>query len=177
MKQKILYIIAVFILLFSCDIQKKALKTKSSTETKKDIVSESVKVTEEKREGGKIISHIKPIEQRERDSNGNLKELIDVIKEGGLTKTIYYKPDGKVDVECTADEIWTRIEEKINQRDNTIVEADVKEKDKEKEEKFDSSFIIYIILGVIFIVLIVAFFGFKLLSQNTKALNLLLGSK
>lgn len=172
MKRKIIILISI-IFLYGCDTTKKAIKTKTDTTTQNDIVKESTKVTETKREGGTIKSDIIPLEDRERDENGNIKELIETLRDGALTKTIYYKPDGNVDVECTADEIWTRIEEKLNERDNSITEEQIKEKDRSKEVDFQSQVILYGFAGIGLIVAIIAFFGFRFLNQNTKILNII----
>lgn len=170
----ILLIVSILFTLFSCDIQKKAVKSKRDTTTQNDIVKESTKVTEEKREGGSIKSEIIPIQERERDENGQIKELIQTLRDGGLTKTIYYKPDGRVDVDCTADEIWTRIEEKLNERDNSVTETEVKEKEREKEENFDSSVILYFMGGIVILGLGGLFIMLYFANKHTKILNLLL---
>lgn len=157
----------LFALLFftSCEIQKKAFKDKTNTETQNDIVRESTEVTQEKREGGNLHTGIIPESERARDENGDIKELIQTLKDGGLTKTIYYKPDGTVDVDCTADEIWIRIEKRLNERDTSTSEINSKVKDKEKTEKLSSSIVLYGFLGIGFIIMIVAFFGFRYLKS------------
>ena len=148
MKTKNILYVLLILLVVSCSASKTKTRKQTDTEQKNDIVTESTKVTEEKREGGNIVSHIKPIEKRERDENGDIKELIEEIRDGGLTKTIYYKPDGSVDVECTADEIWKRIEEKQRQKDESIINTDIKEATKEKESMLNGTFIIYVFLGL-----------------------------
>lgn len=158
----------------SCDIQKKALKSKSLTEQKNDIEKQEVTVTEETRPGGSVKGSIIPEEKRERDDNGFYKELIQKLTDGGATQTIYYKPDGTVDVDCTADEIWTRIEKRLNERDNTIIDTETKEKEKEKTENFDSSVIVYFMIGAVLLGSVITFLFFRLLSKNTQALTTLL---
>lgn len=172
--KKTLFILFVWIMFFSCDTTKKAIKSKKETTTQNDIAKESSEVIETKREGGTLKTDIIPYEERERDANGDIKELVQTLKDGGLTKTIYYKPDGKVDVECTADEIWTRIEKKLNERDNSLTEKQSKDKDQLKEVDFQSEIILYGFIGLALIVAVIAFFGFRFLGQNTKALNTVL---
>jgi hypothetical protein len=111
-----------------------------------------VRNIQEKRKGGEIKTEIIPIENRERDENGDLKELVKTIKEGGLTKTVIYRPDGKVDVECTADEIYRLIEEKIQQREQSITSEQTKEKNKQKEEVFNPTQFVF---GFIFLVVLI----------------------
>lgn len=169
--KKLIFISVFAVYLFGCDTTKKAVKTKTDTTTKNDIIKESTTVTETKSEGGNLKTEITPLEDRERDSNGEIKELVEVLKDGGLTKTIYYKPDGKVDVECTADEIWTRIEQQLNERDNSIKEETKKDKDRSKEVDFQSEVILYAFAGLALIIAVIAFFGFRFMSQNTRAMN------
>lgn len=146
---------------FSCDIQKKAIKTKEATQKQNDIVKQSVKVTEEKRPGGKIKTSILPEKDREKDENGNFKQFIQELRDGALTKTIYYKQDGGVDIDCTSDEIWKRIEERLQERDNSKINTQVTEKKREKEETFKTAVIPFVILGLGIIFLIWKVFSRK----------------
>jgi len=132
----------------SCRIKKDAVKTKTSTEKQNDINRKITKVTEQKREGGNIKTSVLPEEKRERDENGNFKEFVQLLKDGALTKEIHYKSDGTIDIDCTADEIWTRIEERLDERDKSIIKTDTKEKVKSKDESFGNSILIYIALVI-----------------------------
>jgi hypothetical protein len=152
-----LKIILLSILVYSCSVKKDSAKKKIKSVEAKDVNTEIVRSIQEKRKGGKITTEIIPVEKRERDENGELKELIETIKDGGLTKTVIYRPDGKVDVECTADEIYRLIKEKIKQQDNSIVKEEVKEKQKQKEEKFNPAPFIFGLIGLA-IILLVGFF-------------------
>ena len=167
--------ISVFLILslciIGCDTTKQAQKNKTDTETKNNIIKESFKVTETKRQGGDIKTTIIPENKRERELDGSIKELTQTIRDGGLTKTIYYKPDGSVNVDCKADEIWERIEEKLNEKDLSTKKEIEKEKNKTKDVDFQSEVILYGFLGIGFIVAIISFFLFRYLNQNTKALN------
>jgi len=174
MKKTILLILITAALTVACDTTKTAIKSKTETEKKNDVTSFSTKVTEEKRPGGLITTRIIPENQREKELDGSIKELTQTIKDGGLTKTIYYKPDGSIDVDCTADEIWQRIEERLSVRDLSTTNEKTKDKDSKKEVDFNASVILYGFLGLGFIVAIIAFFLFRYLNQNTKALNTIL---
>lgn len=170
------YIFIMLLMLFvlGCDIQKQALKNKTTTDQKNDINKEAVTITEESSKGGTVKASILPESQREKDENGFYKELIQKLTDGGATQTVYYKPDGTVDLDCTADEIWKRIESRLIEKDNSTTTTDTVQKEKEKTENFDSSIILYVMLGLAFMVLIVSFFGFKLLNKNTQALTAVL---
>jgi hypothetical protein len=151
--KSIFKIIILSILVCSCAVKKESTKKKVKKVEAKDVSTEIVRSIQEKREGGQIKTEIIPIEKRERNENGELKELIKTIKNGGLTKTVVYRPDGKVDVECTADEIYRLIEEKIKQSDNSFITQEIKEKEKQKEEKFNPTpfFVSLIVLALLFI--------------------------
>lgn len=172
--KKVIFLLIIAIGLTSCDTTKKAVKSKTNTLKKNDITEVSTKVSETKRDGGEVFTTIKPESQREKELDGSIRELTQTIKDGGLTKTIYYKPDGSVDVDCTADDIWLRIEEKLNKKDLSTEQTDTKEKEKDKQVEFKTEIILYGFLGIGFIVAIIAFFLFRYLNQNTKALNTIL---
>ncbi|WP_064967973.1 hypothetical protein [Tenacibaculum ovolyticum] len=172
MKNVIHLLIVVF--LCSCSVTKDLTKTKKSTDIKKDVSTLITKVTEEKRPGGVLQAPITPLSERPRAENGDLKAFIQKYKDGGLTKTIYYKPDGTVDVKCLADEVFRRIEEQTNIQDSSEIAIDEKNKTKKKEEKIMSEILLYIVLGVVLIFFIIAFFMYKTLKQNKAILNALL---
>ncbi len=141
-------------ILSACGLKKEVKKSTRDTEVQNDKQSIATTVTEEKRDGGSIRTGILPVDMRPRDEFGALEELVQEIKDGGLTKTIYYKPDGTVDVDCTADEIWTRIEKRLEERDNskTITEESSKKKDEDME--FNPQYLLYGLALVIFLALV-----------------------
>lgn len=170
-----LFVIYVLVgLAVSCDISKAAVKSKTSTDQQNDVTKTGTIITEALRPGGTVKGSIIPEAQREKDENGFYKELIQKLTDGGATQTIYYKPDGTVDYDCTADEIWSRIEQRLEERDKSTTITETKDKASEKTEDFDSSVILYVMGGFALMVLIIAFFGFKLLNKNTQALTAVL---
>lgn len=117
-------------LLRKVDNKKSDIKENTQTETTTN------RTIEEKVEGGKIKSDIKPESEREKDSlTGLYKELVETFKDGGLTKTIYYKPDGSVAVDCEHEAFLRRIIEQILEKEDSQKEEKVQEKDSEKELK------------------------------------------
>jgi len=169
----IIYLLCGLFLFTGCDIKKQAIKSKAEVQEQTDTVETATKVTEEKREGGQIQTPIIPYEDRERDTSGAIKELIQEIKDGGLTKTITYRPDGGVDVECTADEIWVRIEEQLEKRESKQRAEETLQKQKEKEESFDSTAFLYGVLGFAVIVLGAIFIVLRMVLSQGKALKVL----
>ena len=178
-------IIFVFLLLsfLTCESSKQAVKNKTSTEVetqqneRRDITNESSKVTERRVEGGSLSSDIIPLEKRERDDSGAIKLLIDEIKDGGLTKTIYYKPDGSVSVECKLAELFETIQEENRQTDNSIIlrfeqlEQSIKDKDSSKETSTKDSFIWALFGSVVVIMLFAMFLFYKVIDKRLKALD------
>lgn len=150
-----------------CESSKQAIKSKQDIEqttqenTQNDIKTQSKTTTERTVEGGTISGDIIPLEDRERDDSGAIKELIQELKEGGLTKTVYYRPDGTVNVECKLAEMFERIQEENIKTDNSIIarldtlDQQIKNKDKTKETEFKDT---AIVAGLF------AAFGFQILS-------------
>ncbi len=177
------YLVFVFIFIFSsCEVTKQSLKNKSSTDkivntdTVLDTEKTSKTITERVVEGGEINSTIKPEDERERDENGLLIDLIQEIKDGGLTKTIHYKPDGSVDVDCRLAEMFERIQQENVERDNSIIsimenlEQRLVVKEKEKTESISSSAFIYFFIGMaLFVVIVMAVF-FKMIKSHLPVL-------
>lgn len=172
--KKLVIIIVCFIFFSSCSILKEAQKEKTNTEIENDITSKGNKITEEKVKGGKIESDILPESQREKDENGLFKEFIQTFVNGGLTKTIIYKPDGSVHTTCEQEEIYRKVIENYIIQDKSRLEQETKDKQSKKEEKINSEIVLYFMFGFALIVLILAFFGFKILSKNTAILNKML---
>ncbi|PKH50869.1 hypothetical protein CXF68_09295 [Tenacibaculum sp. Bg11-29] len=172
MKNVIHLLIIVF--LCSCSVTKDFTKDKKSTDIKKDVRTQTTKVTEEKRPGGILEAPITPLDERPRTDSGELKAFIQKYKDGGLTKTVYYKPDGSVDVKCLADEVFRRIEEQTNIQDSSEIAIDEKNKTKKKEEKIMPEILLYIVLGMVLVFFIMTFFMYKTLNQNKAILKAIL---
>lgn len=171
----------VFILMLivsSCTVLKQATKDKSATDklTNTDTVVDTEKtsktITERVVEGGDINTTIPPESERERDENGLLKDLIQEIKDGGLTKTIHYKPDGSVDVDCRLAEMFERIQQENVERDNSIIsimenfEERLVKKESEKTESVSPTVLIYFFVGMALFVVIVMVVFFKMIKSQ-----------
>lgn len=175
---RLLFFLLCIFILTSCEITKRATKQKTetqketTTDTQVDKFNESKTVTERTIEGGNIRTEIIPINERERDETGAIKELVQEIKDGGLTKTIYYKPDGSVDVDCRLAEMFERIEQENIERDNSIIttvenlEQQIKFKDSEKTEETSTSFIWAGMIGIVIILGGAMFLIFKILNSR-----------
>jgi len=178
------YAFILLLLLSGCKVLKQSQKTKDDISSskqlteQKDITTSQSKVTTRKREGGQLITDIIPLEERPRDENGNLKELIQTLKDGGLTKTIYYRPDGSATVNCDTADILERIEETLTTKDKSIIkrldnfERWVLQKEKEKEESISPITILYFMIGLAIVFGVGLLIVFRQLKSYSKALEL-----
>ncbi len=64
-------------------------------------------------------------------------------------------------VECQSGAI-----EELTRTNRELMEV-IKDKENEKEEKFDSSFVLYIMFGLVIVMIVAMFFVFKYISKNT----------
>lgn len=155
MKSFILKIVLIsgLFLVVSCDITKSASKTKFDTTLKDDLE------TKRMRKGDSIGYY--------PDRNIILKDttIYRVSKENTVLRTVYDSSGNISSVECTAAQI-----EELTRR-NILLEQEVKEKDSTKEENFDSSFILYIIIGVVVLGMFAMILMFVLINKNTKAVT------
>ena len=146
-------IIIIFILsLFSCDIQKKAIKTKTDR-TVNELTERTIK------RKGDTVTYIIP--------NIKLKDttIYTINRQGTTLKTVYDNKGQLSQIDCFSSLI------EITERTERMMQEFIKDKNSEKTEDFDSSFIFYIMLGIVLMFLILVIFGFKYLNQNTKAVS------
>ena len=133
-------IIFLAILLSGCKITKDKLRENKHTES--NITKQSTIVTDIKRDGGsvkKVISKLLP--PREKDT-------VFVVSKGTATQTIIYRKDGTIEADCQCEEIWEHIEEKLNERDLSVIDYQKREKHKE-EQGFSDTMLLYIVLGLV----------------------------
>ena len=149
---KIKFIIVLVLVFFSCDIQKRALKNKEQRQ-----VSELTE-TSIKRKGDTVTYTVPKIVLKDTT-------IYTVNRQGTTLKTVYDNTGKISDVDC-----YTSMIDEVTKINKQLVEA-IKNKDQEKTETFDSTIVLYIMLGIGIIVLTLAFFGFKLLNQNTSAIT------
>lgn len=151
---EILLIGSLLFTLFSCDIQKKAIKNKEDRTVKEQ--TETVT----KRLGDTVIYTVPKIVYKDT--------TIYTVNRQGTTLRTVYDSSGKIDqIECFSSMI-----EEITRSNKELVEV-IKEKDKEKTEDFDSSFILYGFLGLGVMLALVLFVFLHFANKNTKLLNVL----
>jgi hypothetical protein len=157
MKVNIWYSVALIVLVLtfsSCDISKRAIKNK----TDRELNESSETIT--KRIGDTVSYKIPNIIFKDTT-------IYTVNKQGTTLRTVYNESGQISQIDCFASMI-----EEINRTNKQLIEA-IKDKDSEKTEKFDSTVILYIMIGLSLIVLIVAYLGFKTLNKHSLLLDAL----
>ena len=155
--KKLIYIIAVFFLISSCDIQKKAIKNKQDR-TISELEERTIK-----RKGDTVIYTI---------PNVILKDttIYTVNRQGTTLRTVYNDSGNISKIECFSSLI------EITERLERMTEEVIKSKDSEKTEEFDSSFILYIIIGVVVLGSFALFLMYKTLNKNSQAITAVLNN-
>jgi len=152
--KKILFL-GLLILLSSCDIQKKAIKTKQD-KTVSEIEERTIK-----RKGDTVSYTIPKVTYKDTT-------IYTVNRQGTTLRTVYNDSGNVSQIECFSSLI------EITERLERMTEEVIKSKDREKTEAFDSSFILYIIMGVVALGSVALFLGYKTINKNSKAIELIL---
>ena len=150
---KKLFCLLIFFMLFaSCDILKKSTKEKEDVSIKDNIETKTFRK-------GDSVSF--------RPGNIMFKDttIYRVSKENTVLRTVYDNNGNIRDIDCYA----SRIEE-LTKR-NFELEQSKKDKQKEKEEKFDSSFILYIVGGIVVLGIVALLLFYKTINKNSKAIE------
>jgi hypothetical protein len=155
--KKLIYIIAVLFLTSSCDIQKKAIKNKQDR-----TISELEERTIKRK--GDTVTYTIP--------NVILKDttIYTVNRQGTTLRTVYNDSGNISQIECFSSLI------EITERLERMTEEVIKSKDSEKTEDFDSSFILYIVIGVVVLGFFALFLMYKTLNNNSQAITAVLNN-
>jgi len=148
----ILIVLSIMVCLFSCDIQKKAIKNKENR-TVSELQERTIK-----RKGDTVTYTIPKVILKDTT-------IYTVNEQGTTLRTVYNRSGNISEIECFSSLI------EITERLERMTAEVIKQKDSEKTEDFDSSFILYGFIGLAVIIAVVAFFFFRFLSQNTRAMN------
>ena len=120
----------LFLLIFSCDVSKSAVKSKTDTLIKDEVQIKTF------RKGDSVS--FRPQNIKYKDTT-----IYRVSKENTTLRTVYDANGNIRDIDCYASQI-----EELTRR-NLVLEQSEKNKASEKTEKFNSSFILYLAIGVI----------------------------
>lgn len=167
---KIIILIIWTISVQSCDVQKKALKNKTATTTNTD----KTETTDTKRFD--FTKTNVDLEEFEFKPTNPLFAMEIVTPKGDTIKakntTISKKKQNTQTFNNKQEQTNTNI------KDNSVIDETSKFKDTEKEENFDSSFILYIVIGAVCLFgllgSVALFLMYKTINKNSAALNELL---
>lgn len=136
-------------LAISCDITKQAFKSKSEASGKETIE------TVTKRRGDTVTYTI---------PNVILKDTVvyTVNRQGTTLRTVYDQTGSISNIDCFASAI-----EEIKKENREFQEL-IKDKSKEKTEDFDSSFILYIMAGLVIVFIVFLLLIFYFINKNSK---------
>ena len=140
----------LYLMLFlfvSCDIQKKAQKTKADTEINSSIVSKKY------REGDSVS--YRPGKIILKDTT-----IYRVTKNNTRLETVYDSNGAIRDINCYA----AQIEEITKERES--LKQQLKEKSSEKIEKANLDWVLYLVLGFVLVLTIGFFFLFKTINKH-----------
>jgi hypothetical protein len=151
-------IVILLLLLFiccSCDIQKEAAKYKSDTGFKEDIETKTF------RKGDTVHFEIPKITYKDTT-------IYRTNRQGTTIRTVYDQSGNISNIDCFASAI-----EEIK-KENREFQQSLKDKESKKTEDFDSSFIIYIMIGVVVLGAFAMFLMFLYVKKNTALVTQLL---
>ena len=125
----------LFLLIFSCDVSKSAVKSKNDTLIKDEVEIKTF------RKGDSVF--FRPQNIKYKDTT-----IYRVSKENTTLRTVYDENGNIRDIDCYASQI-----EELTRR-NLVLEQSEKNKASEKTEKFNSSFILYFMIALVIIAVI-----------------------
>lgn len=154
--KKLLYL-TLLASLFSCDIMKKSQKSKEDLDFKEYTETKSYRPSDS-------VSFRPPV------LNPKFKDttIYRVTKNNTRLETVYDSSGNIRDINCYTDKI-----EELT-RKTLELEYQNKLKDKEKTEEFDGSFILYLVIGAVVIILLFMFLMYRATIQNGAAIIKLL---
>lgn len=146
---------ALLLLCYSCDIQKAATKQKEDTGFKENIETKTF------RKGDTVHYEIPNVIYKDTT-------IYRTNRQGTTIKTVYDQKGQLASIDCFA----SAIDEM--RKENREFQNSLLNKTKEKKEDFDSTFIFYIMGGVVLIVFFALFLGYLYLKKNTAVVTQLL---
>lgn len=153
MRNFILVFLASF-MLFSCDIQKQASKSKTETDYQEDY-------EHTRKRKGDTVAFIPRIQYRDTT-------IYTVNREGTTIRTVFDKQGNLQSAECFASMIEEMFKGQLQLQQST------KDKEKEKTEEVNTEWILYIIIAVVVIVCFFIFMMFRMMNQNAAAMKIIL---
>ena len=143
-----LLIMSLFFLFTSCDIQKEATKSKSDTGFKENIESTTF------RKGDTVHYEIPKISYKDTT-------IYRTNRQGTTIKTVYDQSGNIASIDCFASAIAEI------RKENREFQQSLKDKESKKTENFDSTFILYIIGGLVVLGIFALFLMYLYVKKNT----------
>jgi hypothetical protein len=153
--KKIIAILFLCIGIGSCDIQKNAVKSKSDSDFVENIESRSF------RKGDTVHYEIPNVIYKDTT-------IYRTNRQGTTIRTVYDQKGNMASIDCFA----SAIDEM--RKENRKFQQSLIDKTKVKTENFDSTFILYIVGGVVLIVFFALFLMFLYIKKNTAVVTQLL---
>ena len=141
------FALSICLLFVSCDIMKQSAKTKTSTDLKETVETHTY------RKGDTVRYKIPKITFKDTT-------VYTTNRQGTTLQTIYDKQGNVSDINCYASQI-----EELSRR-NTELSQDLKEKQKEKTEKANLDWVLYLVGGVVVLGIIALFLFYKMMQSN-----------
>jgi len=152
----IAFIIMIIMMFASCEV------LKGTTKTREDRTLTESTETLTKRIGDTVRYEVPKITYKDTT-------IYKTNRVTGTTQVVRYNDKGMIDlVECQSGAI-----EELKRTNKALIEA-IDNKEKTKETSFNSEIILFVMIGFMGIVSILAFFVFKYISKNTAIVNKLL---
>lgn len=148
--KKTIIILLIVGLISSCDIQKNAVKSKSDTDFVENIESRSF------RKGDTVHYEIPKVIYKDTT-------IYRTNRQGTTIRTVYDQKGNMASIDCFA----SAIDEM--RKENRQFQQSLIDKSKVKTENFDSTFIFYIVGGIVFIVFFALILMFLYVKKNTAA--------
>ena len=140
---------------FSCDIMKK------STKSKEEIAGEESIVVETTRIGDTVHYELPNVIYKDTT-------IYHTNRQGTTIKTVYDQSGNLASIDCFASVIAEI------RKENRVFQASFKDKAKEKEEKINTTFFLYMIVGIVAIVAFGFFLLYKSINKNANAVKSIL---
>ncbi len=156
-------VLILLVLLASCKVSKEKASSKSTI--KNDIDRSLTEVIESKREGGSVHKVYYPVfKPRAKDST-------DITRSGSAKLKTVFKKDGSTEIGCYCDEIWERLERRLDERDKTLTA--LKTSQGQSTREIPKAYVLYAI-GLLIVVTIGAMWYVTWsVKKNFKMLNFL----
>jgi len=151
-------LLSLLMLCYSCDIQKEASKSKNDTAFQEQIESQTF------RKGDTVHYEIPKVTYKDTT-------IYRTNRQGTTIKTVYDQSGTITSIDCFASAIAEI------RKENREFQQYIKDKESKKTENFDSSFILYIIGGIVLLGIFALLLMYLYIKKNTNTVTQFLKQK